>query len=1085
LSVDSLVTFRISSASALPINGQTVSYRDSLLADFHQTPFTQDYIPAWKELHLQTIEPAKPEVLPNDEKLIAMGEGSTFLKISTGEKIPGSTVTAQIRDSLGRLWIGTDGGLVCHQGLSLLRYTAINGLSNNYITAFASAGQWMAVGTKSGLNLIYSDRMVQVHSRIEPLMQSDEITSLHTAGDGTLLIGCTSGMALIREDKIAFFPFKEGIRLHPYADGKQVYASSGDSLFHVDIYPERISFKYVLNIPKVKISSIQQQDDVTWIGTSDRGLFKFKSARLYRVFSPSKSASGHFICMAALGQELWSGIFNDGVWVLKENIWKRLESESRSMILFPHTMLTDPYRGLTIGAAGGLWKLLPQIQTLKTGSGLQSSIPISVYAENDTLWFGSVGGGLSFRLRDITYHYDFPKEMRAANIIHISKSLHGKLLSSSGGGLILLKPDRAMVLRKYKELQFPNVNDALEDSQGRIWMATSGQGLLCWSDSLLLQFNEKHGLKNKNVYSLFEDSKGRIYAGTNADGLWICHSGNIQRIIPDSVFPDVIYPVIEYQHQIYMGSYGKGLWKSDLSCRTWTKVPGAPESVLSLHHHSSGLFGGTSSGLFHIDERGAHLRLDKKSGLQADDFFPLALTSSKSQLIAGTGDYLSLIDISIHNKVKPLVSGVNFKNRYQTLNTGQKIQWSYDDRSPAFVCGMAPDPFISSEVPVKYRLSGFSDEWQSSPVNGLFQIHNLQEGNYRFEMAIYDFRGNEQFSDPIEFYIQPPFYRTQWAYLIYLILFILTLFIFSSFRNRRLKQRNLLLEATVKERTAEIVRQKEVIEQQKAEVDQQNLLLSEKNHEILESITYAKGLQEAILPTKEWLDHHLSEYFLFYRPKDIVAGDFYWAEQIRDEHGLIWNLVGIADCTGHGVPGAMVSVVCSNALNRAVTEYHCKRTDQILNKVRELVIENFRRSSSEVKDGMDISLLGYSLSGSEVMWSGANNGLWWVSAETGLLNEIKPDKQPVGNYPDPKPFTLHRVPLNKGDMVYLFTDGFGDQFGGPDEKKFKSANLKKLLTANASLSAEEQKNLAEEAFLTWMGPVEQTDDVSLFGIRIH
>jgi serine phosphatase RsbU (regulator of sigma subunit) len=285
--------------------------------------------------------------------------------------------------------------------------------------------------------------------------------------------------------------------------------------------------------------------------------------------------------------------------------------------------------------------------------------------------------------------------------------------------------------------------------------------------------------------------------------------------------------------------------------------------------------------------------------------------------------------------------------------------------------------------------------------------------------------------------------------------------------------------------------QKLLIESQKMEVETQKTLVEEKNKEVLDSITYAKQLQDAILPREEDIKKMLPESFLLYKPKAIVAGDFYWMHSLLlptgEGRGEV-KLIAACDCTGHGVPGAMVSVVCSNALDRAVKEFGLREPDKILDKVRELVVETFEKSDSDVKDGMDVSLCsitplnpGEEL-GVKLDWSGAFNPLWYM--QNGELKEITADKQPIGKTDNPKPFTLRTLSLNKGDGIYLFTDGYADQFGGPKGKKFKYKQLQQLLIDNYKLSMNEQKKILEKTFEDWKGDLEQTDDLCIIGIRI-
>ncbi|MFN8117907.1 MAG: SpoIIE family protein phosphatase [Bacteroidia bacterium] len=249
------------------------------------------------------------------------------------------------------------------------------------------------------------------------------------------------------------------------------------------------------------------------------------------------------------------------------------------------------------------------------------------------------------------------------------------------------------------------------------------------------------------------------------------------------------------------------------------------------------------------------------------------------------------------------------------------------------------------------------------------------------------------------------------------------------------------------------------------------------NKDIIDSINYAKRLQDAILPSKEFVDQFVSQNFIYYQPKDIVAGDFYWAEKIGEKF-----FIAAADSTGHGVPGAMVSVVCSNALNRTIKEFKLTETGKILDKTRELVLETFEKSASEVKDGMDISLLCIDSNNKNIFWSGANNPLWYI--QDNELKEIKADKQPIGKSDYPKPFTTHQIEYKENTIFYLFTDGLADQFGGPNGKKFKYKQFSNLLLKNNSLSQKQQADIINKVFSDWKGDLEQVDDVCVIGIKL-
>jgi serine phosphatase RsbU (regulator of sigma subunit) len=273
-----------------------------------------------------------------------------------------------------------------------------------------------------------------------------------------------------------------------------------------------------------------------------------------------------------------------------------------------------------------------------------------------------------------------------------------------------------------------------------------------------------------------------------------------------------------------------------------------------------------------------------------------------------------------------------------------------------------------------------------------------------------------------------------------------------------------------------------IVEERTHDLQQQKKMVEVKNKEITDSMVYAKRLQYAILPPLSLIRRSFGDSFVFYRPKDIVAGDFYWMESVKTLETGELTLIAVADCTGHGVPGAMVSVVCSDALNRTVKEFKITDPGKILDKTRELVLERFSKSESEVKDGMDISLLLVDRDKKEASWSGANNPLWYIYKNE--LKEIKADKQPIGKTDYAKPFTTHKIEYKEGTSFYLFSDGFADQFGGPKGKKFKYKQLKEMLLSHTNLSLKKQEEIIEDKFDKWKGELEQVDDVCLIGIRL-
>ncbi|MFL5752063.1 MAG: tetratricopeptide repeat protein [Bacteroidia bacterium] len=275
-----------------------------------------------------------------------------------------------------------------------------------------------------------------------------------------------------------------------------------------------------------------------------------------------------------------------------------------------------------------------------------------------------------------------------------------------------------------------------------------------------------------------------------------------------------------------------------------------------------------------------------------------------------------------------------------------------------------------------------------------------------------------------------------------------------------------------------------VTNRQKKEIEHQKLLVEEKNKEVMDSINYAKRIQEALLKEQEHVTSHLPEHFVLFKPKDIVSGDFYWGME-KQEH---WYLC-VADCTGHGVPGAFMSMLGIAYLNEINGTEDLLSPSAILDKLREKIVKELKQSgeSGESKDGMDISLIRLNLKTNELEWAGANNPLWIIrqkTGESGILEEFKPDKQPIGFTINAKAFSNHTIPLHSGDSVYLFSDGYADQFGGAKGKKFKYKQLAETVNSSVSLNMNEQKQLLAQRFEDWKGKLEQVDDVLVIGVRV-
>ena len=433
-------------------------------------------------------------------------------------------------------------------------------------------------------------------------------------------------------------------------------------------------------------------------------------------------------------------------------------------------------------------------------------------------------------------------------------------------------------------------------------------------------------------------------------------------------------------------------------------------------------------------------------------------------------------------------------------------------------------PFFFNEETNKYsyRLEGdrHLNKWSSWTNETKKELSNLYEGEYIFYVKSRNIFGEESVATAYRFKILPPWYRTIWAYLFYFILVVLFIWLLIKLNTQRLLKEKEHLEKIVKERTAEIELQKEEIQTQAENLKESNSLLEERNEEInqqkeeiqaildnlqeayesitymnaelaranddikktnkrmTDSILYAKRIQYAVLPSENFLEKHFSEHFIFFKPKDIVSGDFYW---FREQDNYL--LLAIADGTGHGVPGAFISMMGTTYLNEITNRTDLDKASDVLNILRDEVAHMLKTDDDiESRDGMDIAFCALNKETLELQYSGAHHPLYLF--RDGEFTIIEGDRMPIGVSRRKKDFTNHHIQLKKGDTLYMFSDGFADQFGGEDGRKYLIKRFKQLLKMIHRESMEHQKEVLENEYNVWKGKFDQVDDILILGLRI-
>lgn len=564
----------------------------------------------------------------------------------------------------------------------------------------------------------------------------------------------------------------------------------------------------------------------------------------------------------------------------------------------------------------------------------------------------------------------------------------------------------------------------------------------------LIQLTEKDGLPGMEECYLF-DHKGSVLIATDNGVYGITGNGNQLKVNADKRFG--------YLNNNYIISraitIGDDIW---LTVKL-KKDPRATEMLLCLEN---------KSGKFEI--KNTQLSRIKESDTKSFCF-------TESLVYIGTNNGLYCYDLGL----KTPRFGLNtFINTFYVVNDSSQlfynihprsvlgeIKLTYSNNSVEIRLG-ASDYLDKNELLFAYYLKGRDAAYGNYSNNKVVKFDHLYEGDYIFHVKSKNILGIEGQEIKIAFTILPPWYRTIWAYCIYVLLILVLVYFIIKLNSKRLIEQNLRLEKIINDRTKEINKQK--------------LEIEHKNQEITDSINYAKGIQDSILPSINEIKKVWSDLFVFFQPKDIVSGDFYWFKQINKDEFLI----ACCDCTGHGVPGGFMSMICSDKLHDAARETTIP--NEILFKANNSIKESLRQQNEgKSKDGMEICLLKVNLKTREVLYAGANRQLWVVDAATKTLTELKPTKASIASFTEFNfNYELHTLQLNKGDILFISTDGYPDQFGGAHGKKYMSKNFKNFLLENIHLPINLQEQEIGSNINNWMQGYEQVDDLLVIGIKL-
>jgi len=632
-----------------------------------------------------------------------------------------------------------------------------------------------------------------------------------------------------------------------------------------------------------------------------------------------------------------------------------------------------------------------------------------------------------------------------------------------------------------------------------IWEYRQGQ----WKSKI----NQVPGL-NYAVRDILQDGKNRTWLATEYNGIGLLKNNRVMLLDTLAGLPEVSFPsIITYNQKLYVTT-SQGIYSFDEQSNRM-KPDNTFEKLLGYQQRLSGVVYDTSQRYFAIQDLATKQWVPYKktanNRFKSDTIVWKTIQDTISMGIVGVspnGVYWvtndeGLFRYDVAKTFRPQIKYHTLLRSVFVNNDSLVYRGGSQKRIPVFeqtynsLAFIYASPYFTKpeKIQYSYQLVGHDKTWSKWSLEGKKEYSNLREGTYTFKVKARNIYGIESSTATYQFKVLPPWYRTWWAYTLYVVGSILLIVLIVWLNSARLVRQKMILEGVVLERTEEIQSQYEEIQSQNEEIQKQNnaimsknQLLTKKNHQINQSIKAAKIIQEAILPFEQRMKQQLKDYFLIYRPKDVVSGDFYWMEQFEDK-----QIIGVIDCTGHGVPGAFTSMIGVMLLNKIINEQRVTCPEQILERLRTDIRYALRQDETKNNSGMDaifVTLTPQENGDTEVCFAGAKRPLWYVDEDSNQLQSVKGSPVSIGIvYPKPRVIKSHTIMCKKGTMLYLSTDGFIDQ-NNTHRRKIGSKLLDLLYTIHKN-SLVKQKQLLEQLLDDHMtGDVEQRDDILMIGLRL-
>lgn len=770
-------------------------------------------------------------------------------------------------------------------------------------------------------------------------------------------------------------------------------------------------------------------------------------------------------------------------------------------------------------------------------SGLEEEKVISIYKSSDSsIWSGTYGGG-AFRFKNKKFTRCFWEQGISESIIKsITEDSHGNiLLGTSGGGVSIVSKENSQkqlqvskVISELNNLSSNYVSYLHRASNGAIWVGYQSSSKI---DRIILNKDFSFSITTFPITNLSNFSVSCLLEDDNQD-IWITSNEGVWKLNPKTGYVDNEFTIFkniqtiakDWNGNMWLGSSDVGaiILKNKLRVSYFDNgQANGFEKVATKEGISSNCINTiliNKDAVWFISNNGINeLRIDsylnkikeikaynKGQGFASYDNKPNTSVFDDNMFIwigsvDGLTQYKNINDgeksneqnqaavfinnILIENKTIDWTdaslftsgdySSLSFDGFYNWYKMPKDLKLDYTHNSIQFTLN-TDNIAEQKHMNYSYKLIGYDKDWTQLFSSNEITYRNLPDGDYSLVIKASlsnDFSSSKEFA--YHFSVTPPFWKTTMFYVFIFLIAATLLYFFVINREKRLKREKLKLELEVKARTFEI-------ENKKKEIELQNVLIQGINNDLTDSIKYAKRIQQTILPNINVLKNYFSDSFVFYKPRNIVSGDYYW---IKELNGLVY--VAVVDCTGHGVPGAFMSLISSSILNESIDENisHHSPAKMLEFLRREINIRLSQNASDQINDGLDISLICYNKDKGTIEYVNANRPLYIISNDE--LITLTSENVNIGGYADfDSVIPTKTLSIKKDDLLFLFTDGITDQFGGERNKKYNPARLRQFLLMNNHLTLPELKEKLVKEIAEWQGSYEQTDDILLMGLKV-